>query len=73
MRAAPTLTTTGTASDYEVYSVSVTTCSVAPSLGDSSQFNSRCNFVVSSGLTGGQVAQCIGANTNAYLLLSSEL
>jgi len=73
MRSAPTLTTTGTASDYQVYSVSVTTCSVAPSLGEGSQFNGRYNFVVSSGLTGGQIAQCIGANTNAFLLLSSEL
>jgi hypothetical protein len=73
MRAAPTLTTTGTASDYQVYSASVTACSVAPSLGEGSQFNSRFNFVVSGGLTNGQVAQCMGANTNAYLLLSSEL
>ena len=73
MRAAPTLTTTGTASDYAVYSVSVTTCNAAPTLGEGSQFNSRYNFVTAGGLTGGQVAQCQGANTNAYLLLSAEL
>ena len=72
-RAAPTLTTTGTASDYAVYSTAVTTCNAAPTLGEGSQFNSRYNFVTAGGLTGGQVAQCQGANTNAYLLLSAEL
>jgi hypothetical protein len=72
-RAAATLTTTGTASDYQVYSVSVTNCSVAPTMGDSSQYNSRLNFVTAGGLTGGQIAQCAGANTNAYLLFSAEL
>jgi hypothetical protein len=73
LRAAPTLTTTGTASDYSVYSTAVTTCNAAPTLGEGSQFNSRYNFVTAGGLTGGQVAQCQGANTNAYLLLSAEL
>jgi len=73
MRVAPTLTTTGTAGDYQVYSTAVTTCSAAPTLGEGSQFNSRYNFVTAGGLTGGQVSQCSGANTNAYLLLSAEL
>ena len=73
MRAAPTLTTTGTAGDYQVYSTAVTTCSAAPTLGEGSQFNSRYNFVTAGGLTGGQVSQCSGANTNAYLLLSAEI
>jgi hypothetical protein len=72
-RAAATLTTTGTASDYEVYSVAVTACSVAPTMGDSSIFNSRLNFVTASGLTGGQIAQCAGANANSFLLFSAEL
>jgi len=73
MRVAPTLTTTGTAGDYQVYSTAVTTCSAAPTLGEGSQFNSRYNFATAGGLTGGQVSQCSGANTNAYLLLSAEL
>jgi len=72
-RAAPTLTTTGTAADYQVYATAVTACNAAPTLGEGSQFNSRYNFVTAGGLTGGQVAQCSGANTNAYLLLSAEL
>ncbi len=72
-RAAPTLTTTGTAADYQVYSVAVTACNAAPTLGEGSQFNSRLNFTTAGGLTGGQVSQCSGANTNAYLLFSAEL
>ena len=73
LRAAPTLTTTGTAADYQVYSTAVTACNAAPTLGEGSQFNSRYNFVTAGGLTGGQISQCSGANTNAYLLLSAEL
>ena len=73
MRAAPSLTTTGTASDYQVYSATVTACSVVPASAGGSQYNSRINFVVSSGLTAGEVSQCSGANTDAYLLLTSEL
>ena len=73
MRSTPTLTTTGTAADYQVYSVDVTPCSVVPALGAGSQFNSRYNFVVSSGLTGGHAAQCMARVSNAYLLLTSEL
>jgi hypothetical protein len=72
-RAAPTLTTTGTAADYQVYSTAVTACNAAPTLGEGSQFNSRLNFITAGGLTGGQVSQCSGANTNAYLLFSAEL
>ena len=72
-RAAPTLTTTGTAADYQVYSTAVTACNAAPTLGEGSQFNSRLNFITAGGLTGGQVSQASGANTNAYLLFSAEL
>jgi hypothetical protein len=72
-RAAPTLTTTGTAADYQVYATTVTACNAAPTLGEGSQFNSRLNFITAGGLTGGQVSQCSGANTNAYLLFSAEL
>ena len=72
-RAAPTLTTTGTAADYQVYSTAVTACNAAPTLGEGSQFNSRLNFITAGGLTGGQVSVCMGANTNAYLLFSAEL
>ena len=72
-RAAPTLTTTGTAADYQVYSTAVTACNAAPTLGEGSQYNSRLNFITAGGLTGGQVSQASGANTNAYLLFSAEL
>jgi hypothetical protein len=72
-RAAPTLTTTGTAADYQVYATAVTACNAAPTLGEGSQFNSRLNFITAGGLTGGQISQCSGANTNAYLLFSAEL
>jgi hypothetical protein len=72
-RSAPTLTTTGTAADYQVYATAVTACNAAPTIGESSQFNSRINFITAGGLTGGQVSQASGANTNAYLLFSAEL
>jgi hypothetical protein len=71
--AASSLTTSGTASDYQVYTTATTVCNSVPSLGDSSQFNSRINFNTAGGLTGGQVAQVTGTTTNAYLLLSAEL
>ena len=70
--AASSLLTTGTASDYQVYSTGVTTCSQVPSLGASSTYNSRINFITSGGLTGGQASQAVG-NTSAFLLLSAEL
>ena len=74
MRAAPTLTTSGTASDYNMYSGAYNVASsVVPALADGSQYNSRINFVASSGLTAGQGAQGTAANTDAFLLLSSEL
>ena len=74
MRAEPSLTTSGTASDYNMYSGAYNVASsVVPALAGGSQYNSRINFVASSGLTAGQGAQGTAANTNAFLLLSSEL
>ncbi len=74
MRATPTLTTTGTASDYNMYSGAYNVASsVVPALADGSQYNSRVNFVASGGLTAGNGAQGTAANTDAFLLLSSEL
>ena len=74
MRAAPTLTTSGTASDYAVYSGTFNvTCNVVPELADGSQYHSRINFVVGSGLTVGQAAQTYSKTSGAYLLLTSEL
>ena len=70
--AASSLLTTGTASDYAVYSTGVTTCSQVPSLGASNTYNSRINFITSGGLTGGQASQAI-STTGAFLLLSAEL
>ncbi len=74
MRAAPTLTTSGTASDYNMYSGAYNVASsVVPALADGSQYNSRVNFVASGGLTAGNGAQGTMANTDSFLLLSSEL
>ena len=74
MRAAPTLTTSGTASDYAVYSGAFNvTCSIVPALAEGSQYHTRINFVVGSGLTAGQAAQVYSKTSGAYLLVTSEL
>lgn len=75
MRASPTLTTSGTASDYNMYSgVYNVACSVVPALAGGSQYNSRVNFTQSGGgLTTGNAAHGTAANTNSFLLFSSEL
>ena len=74
MRASPSLTTSGTASDYNIYSGAYNVgSSVVPALAGGSQYNTRINFVASSGLTAGQGAHGTAANTNAFLLLNSEL
>jgi len=74
MRAAPTLATSGTASDYNMYSGGYNVASsVVPVSAAGSQYNSRINFVAGSGLTVGQGAMGTMANTDAFLLLTSEL
>ena len=77
MRVTPTLTTTGTASNYAVIHTGGTTaCSVAPSIGGdgSSRFQVNLEASVASGLTSGQASQLMSNNNQtSYLLFSAEL
>ena len=77
MRVTPTLTTTGTASNYAVIHTGGTTaCSVAPSIGGdgSSRFQVNLEAQVASGLTSGQGSQLMSNNNQtSYLLFSAEL
>jgi hypothetical protein len=76
MRTTPSLTTTGTASNYSIYSANVNTaCSAVPSINSTSnKLTAHMNWTVASGLTAGRAAQCVAnANNTAYLLFTAEL
>jgi len=77
MRITPSLTTTGTASNYALYSAgSVTACSAVPSVGVNSSNPNAISFSasVASGMTAGRAAAIMANNNNtAYLLLTAEL
>jgi len=77
MRTTPTLTTTGTASNYAVnHAVANTACSTVPAIGGdgSSRFQVNLEANVASGLTSGQASQLMSnANQTSYLLFSAEL
>ena len=76
MRTTPSLTTTGTASNYSIYSANVSTaCSAVPSINaTSNKLTAHMNWTVASGLTAGRAAQCVAnANNTAYLLFTAEL
>jgi hypothetical protein len=76
MRTTPSLTTTGTASNYSIYSANViTACSAVPSINaTSNKLTAHMNWTVASGLTAGRAAQCVAnANNTAYLLFTAEL
>jgi hypothetical protein len=76
MRVIPSLTTTGTASNYAIYSAnSNTACSAVPSINNTSnKLTAHMNWAVASGLTPGRAAQCIAnSNNTAYLLFTAEL
>jgi hypothetical protein len=76
MRATPSLTTTGTASNYALFSATViTACSVVPSISiQSNPLVATTDWFVASGLTAGRAAQCISNNNNtSYLLFTAEL
>jgi hypothetical protein len=76
MRTTPSLTTTGTASNYSIYSANVNTaCSAVPSINAvSNKLTAHMNWTVASGLTAGRAAQCVAnANNTAYLLFTAEL
>ncbi len=76
MRVTPTVTTTGTASNYGVYSGgAITACSSVPTVNASSSYlNATINAVVASGLTVGRACALLSNNNNtSYLLFSAEL
>jgi hypothetical protein len=74
MRTGPTLTTTGTAANYAVYSAgSVSTCTVVPSIGTSSTLTAQITWAT-TGLTLGRACSLLSNNNNtSYLILSAEL
>ena len=76
MRVTPTVTTTGTASNYAVYhGGSVTACSSVPTINlASSYLIATMNALVASGLTVGRACALLSNNNNtSYLLFSAEL
>jgi hypothetical protein len=76
MRVTPTLTTTGTASNYAVYQGGVVTaCSAVPTINANSSFlHATINGTVASGLTVGRAGSILSNNNNtSYLLFSAEL
>lgn len=76
MRITPTVTTTGTAANYGVYSGgSTTACSSVPAINaGSSYLIATINASVASGLTVGRACTLLSNNNNtSYLLFSAEL
>jgi hypothetical protein len=77
MRANPTLTTTGTASNYALYiGTALIACSAVPVIDSSSDdvIRPTLQATVSSGLTGGGYSDLLSNNnTTSYLLFSAEL
>ena len=76
MRTRPSITTTGTAGNYGVYTGdTVIACSSVPTIsGGCSSFKVLINAVVSSGFTVGRVGQVLSNNnTTSYLIFSAEL
>jgi hypothetical protein len=76
MRVTPTVTTTGTASNYGVYSGGATTaCSSVPAINPGSSYlNATITASVASGLTLGRACTLLSNNNNtSYLLFSAEL
>ena len=76
MRIVPSLTTTGTASNYAVYSANViTSLSSVPVMGGGSTVQMlQLDSAVASGLTAGRAGQLLSNNnTTSYLTFSAEL
>jgi len=78
MRTAPTLTTTGTASNYAIYhgTTTLTTLSAVPTITTVATSSKIVTLgsTVSSGLTAGSFGQLLSNdNTTSYLLFSAEL
>ena len=75
MRVTPTLTTTGTASNYAIYeAVGVVGCSAIPSIGAGNQLNVQIIATTAGSLTAGRGGSLISNNNNtSYLLFTAEL
>jgi hypothetical protein len=75
MRTGPTLTTTGTAANYAVYSASsIVACSAVPSIGTTSPQTAQVTWTTASGLTAGRACSVMANNNNtSYLIFSAEL
>lgn len=75
MRTTPTLTTTGTASNYAIYSrAAVTVCNAVPGIGAGNPQTVVVSTSVASGLTLGSAAQLLSAfNNTSYLYFGAEL
>lgn len=74
MRSRPSLTTTGTASDYAVYgSWGVQACASVPTISSDSSYQTVSLSFSGTGLTTGQAGQGVANTTASYILLSAEL
>ena len=75
MRASPTLTAAGSASDYAIYSAgTITACSALPVIDKMSPYGGNLNCNVASGLTAGRGGQLMSNNgTTPKLTFAAEL
>jgi len=75
MRTGPTLTTTGTAANYAVYSAgSVIACTAIPSIGTTSPLTAQIGWTTAAVLTAGRASSLLANNNNtSYLIFSAEL
>ena len=74
MRAAPTLTTSSTASDYAVNTQNTgVVCSAVPNLNTATPYTIRLGLTVSSGLTAGNGIGLYLNTTSSFIGLSAEL
>jgi hypothetical protein len=74
MRVAPSLTTSGTASNYRIYSAgSFVTCTAVPSIDQSNPNSTNISYGVASGLTNGYGGCSVANSTSAILGFSAEL
>ena len=69
MRTSPTLTTSGTASNYRLYTGGAfTTCNAVPAIDQSCPFSSNVTYAVASGLTTGQGGSAAANGSTAAIL-----
>jgi hypothetical protein len=74
MRTTPTLTTTGTASNYGAYQAGTQlTCNAVPYMDTTNPQTPLVNFKFASGLTAGGTALVRGTNSVGFLGFNAEL